>query len=164
MDAPKSMKILPISPDDKTWIEEFYVRRWGSDRVVTRGRLHAVAELPGFIAWDGENRTGLLTYRDAGDEMEIVTLDSLEPGQGVGTSLITEIVKFAQNEKFRRVWLVTTNDNTPGLRFYQKNGFNLVKVHKDAVHASRELKPEIPLVGMDGIPIRDELELEYPLS
>ena len=28
---------------------------------------------------------------------------------------------------------------------------------------SRKLKPDIPLVGMDGIPLRDELELEIML-
>jgi len=27
----------------------------------------------------------------------------------------------------------------------------------------RLIKPEIPLVGMDGIPLRDEIELELPL-
>ncbi|HOK32650.1 MAG TPA: GNAT family N-acetyltransferase, partial [Limnochordia bacterium] len=28
-----------------------------------------------------------------------------------------------------------------------------------AVERSREIKPEIPLLGVDGIPIRDEIEL-----
>jgi len=163
MGESNGVNIQTISQGDRAWINEFYVRRWGSDRVVTRGRLHAVAELPGFIAWDGENRTGLLTYHDVGDEREIITLDSLEPGHGVGTALLTEIVKFARYD-FRRLWLITTNDNTPALRFYQKNGFTLVKVHKDAIQVSRQLKPEIPMIGLDGIPIRDEIELEYLLS
>ncbi len=50
------------------------------------------------------------------------------------------------------------------LRFYQKRGFVLVAVHRDAVAAARALKPEIPLIGEDGIPIRDELELELALE
>jgi len=37
-------------------------------------------------------------------------------------------------------------------------------VHRDAVAAARALKPEIPLIGDDGIPIRDEIELELTLE
>jgi hypothetical protein len=35
-----------------------------------------------------------------------------------------------------------------------------VTVHLDAVRISRQLKPEIPVKGIDGIPITDEIELE----
>jgi hypothetical protein len=39
----------------------------------------------------------------------------------------------------------------------------LVAVHRDAVTRARsELKPEIPITGVHGIPIRDEIELELP--
>ena len=50
------------------------------------------------------------------------------------------------------------------LRFAQKRGFALVAVHRNAIEESRRLKPEIPLLGDDGIPIRDELELELTLA
>jgi hypothetical protein len=59
--------------------------------------------------------------------------------------------------------LITTNDNTAALRFWQKRGFKLLRVHRNAVEKSRKLKPEIPLTGNDGIPIRDEIELEMML-
>jgi hypothetical protein len=39
-------------------------------------------------------------------------------------------------------------------------GFTLAAVHKGALNESRKLKPEIPLFGIDGIPITDEIELE----
>jgi hypothetical protein len=58
------------------------------------------------------------------------------------------------------LWLVTTNDNTHALRFYHRLGFRLAALHPGAVEAARRLKPEIPLLGLDEIPIRDELELE----
>ncbi len=60
--------------------------------------------------------------------------------------------------------MITTNDNTPAIRFYQKRGFSLVAVHRNAIAESRKLKPEIPLAGVDGIPIRDEIELELLLK
>jgi hypothetical protein len=49
------------------------------------------------------------------------------------------------------------------LRFYQKRGFVLVAVHRNALEQSRKLKPEIPLIGDDEIPLRDEIELEMML-
>ena len=43
-------------------------------------------------------------------------------------------------------------------------GFRTVAVHSDAVSESRKLKPEIPEIGIDGIPIRDEIEMELRLD
>lgn len=58
-------------------------------------------------------------------------------------------------------WVITTNDNVDALRFYERCGFCLVTVHRGAVDRSRtNLKPEIPVLGAYGIPLRDELELE----
>lgn len=62
-----------------------------------------------------------------------------------------------------RLTLITTNDNTHALRFYQRYGFDLVALHRHGVDAARRLKPGIPAEA-DGIPIRHELELELPLS
>jgi hypothetical protein len=59
------------------------------------------------------------------------------------------------------VWLITTNDNTKALRFYQRLGFDLVRLDRDAVtEARRRLKPTIA-THADGIPIRHELEMEW---
>jgi hypothetical protein len=63
----------------------------------------------------------------------------------------------------RRLWLVTSNDTMRALRFYQRRGFALAALHRDALTAARRLKPEIPLV-IDGIPLRDEIELEVFLQ
>ena len=35
-----------------------------------------------------------------------------------------------------------------------------VKLYRNAVDESRKIKPQIPLTGADGIPIRHEIELE----
>ena len=164
MNNSTTISVQPINFADRNWIEEIYIQRWGSGRVVTRRTLYNIADLPGFIAWTGDTRIGLLTYRLSDDAVEIVTLDSLEPGRGIGPALISEIIQYTRVAKYQRLWLITTNDNTPALRFYQMIGFRLVKIHPDAIRQSRELKPEIPLTGLDGIPIRDEIEMEYPLS
>ena len=65
----------------------------------------------------------------------------------------------------RRLWLITTNDNVDALRFYQRRGFRLARVHAGAVDRSRAtLKPAIPEIGAHEIPLRDELELEMRIG
>lgn len=41
------------------------------------------------------------------------------------------------------------------IELFISNGFKYYAVKK-----ARQLKPEIPLIGLNGIPIRDEIELE----
>ncbi len=78
--------------------------------------------------------------------------------------MLAAVVSQARRLGCRRIWLVTTNDNVRALRFYQRHGWDLVAVHRDAVTVARRIKPSIPLVGEDGIPIRHELELELVLT
>jgi hypothetical protein len=63
-----------------------------------------------------------------------------------------------------RIWLVTTNDNLRALRFYQRRGLRIVGVDPGAVDRAREMKPSIPTVAENGIPIRDEIRLELPIE
>jgi ribosomal protein S18 acetylase RimI-like enzyme len=69
----------------------------------------------------------------------------------------------ARAQGAQRLWLITTNDNTHALGFYQRRGFILVGVHIDAIAESRRLKQEIPEFGSDGVPIRDEMEMQLVL-
>lgn len=132
--------------------------------MVSRGVVHAIDALPGFVASEQGNPVGLGTYRIQGQACEITSLDSTSERRGVGTALIEAIKKVAQQAGCQRLWLITTNDNTHALRFYQKRGFELVALHRNAMEDARKLKPQIPLIGNDGIPLRDEIELEIKLE
>lgn len=136
---------------------------WGAETVVVHGHVYKPAELPGFAAATGSEWLGLATYHVDGEQCELVTLDTMRRGAGAGTALIEAVKRAALQAGCRRLYVITTNDNTDALRFYQKRGFVLVAVHRDAVTRSRQLKPEIPLIGNDGIPIRDEIELEMKI-
>lgn len=50
------------------------------------------------------------------------------------------------------------------IRFYQKRGFDMIKIHHNAVDVARKLKPSIPILGDFGIPIKHEIEFEMDLS
>jgi ribosomal protein S18 acetylase RimI-like enzyme len=130
---------------------------------VSRGVLSRPEALTGFVAERDREAVGLATYRIDGDECEIVTIDALVEGEGIGTALLDAVADAARAARCRRVWLITTNDNLRALRFYQRRGYVLVALHREAIAESRRLKPSIPETGEHGIPIRDELELELGL-
>ena len=155
--------IQPIDDRRREWTNRLLVRRWGSTNVVSRGVLHQADRLPGFIALLEGSLVGLVTYHVSGEECEIVTLDSTLEGIGIGSALIQSVRQAAIEAGCRRLWLITTNDNLPALHFYQMRDFHLVAVYPNALERSRQLKPEIPMLGLDGIPLRDEIELEIML-
>jgi ribosomal protein S18 acetylase RimI-like enzyme len=154
--------VRPLADGDRDWAGGKLRELWG-ELVVSRGRVHDPAELPGFVAEDDGAPAGLLTYRVDGSECEIVTIDAFPQGSGAGTALVEAVAAVAREAGCRRLWLITTNDNLRALRFYQRRGFRLVALHPGALDRSRELKPSIPEIGLDGIPLRDELELELRL-
>ena len=156
--------VRPVHPEDRDWILQFMAERWGAHIVVVHDAIYRPSDLPGFVAVQEEKRVGLITYRVEGKGCEIVTLDSIRPSIGVGSALIEAVRKAAREAGCERLWLITTNDNLNALRFYQKRGFVLVAVHRNALERVRKLKPGIPLIGAEGIPLRDEIELEMILD
>jgi ribosomal protein S18 acetylase RimI-like enzyme len=67
------------------------------------------------------------------------TLDSDRSGLGIGTKLLTAVIRVASDQHCRRVYLITTNDNTPALRFYQRFGMTLSGLHINAIEVSRKV-------------------------
>lgn len=149
-----------ISIEDRQRISRFLEAHWGASIVVSRGRVHTANDLDGFIFEHDSEIVGLITFRVDGNELEVVTLDALQKHNGLGTKLLEAVEEEAHRRGYRRVWLNTTNDNLDALRFYQRRGFRLVTIHRDALTVSRKLKPSIPLIGDFNIPLRDEIEFE----
>ena len=151
----------PLTPTDRPAAHALLESRWGSAEVARLGVLVDASEAQGFCTEGSAGLTGLVTYAVVAEDCEVLTLDSLAPGQGLGSALLESVIAQARLQGCRRVWLVTTNDNLHALGFYQRRGFQLIAVHPGAVDRSRaELKPSIPRIADNGLPIRDELVLE----
>jgi ribosomal protein S18 acetylase RimI-like enzyme len=158
--------LRPIEPRDKPVVEQLLVQYWGSVMAyaVAHGGLLDASRLPGWIAEQGSEVVGLLTYRHTGSTLDIVTINAYRPGGGIGTSLIERLAGQAPALGAKRIRVATTNDNTDALRFYQRRGFRLTGMRPDAMtKARRRHKPQIPEIGQHGIPIRDEIDLELPV-
>jgi ribosomal protein S18 acetylase RimI-like enzyme len=149
--------------DDSERLKALWTDHFGAPVVVARGRKHDPSKLAGFVAEDGGTLLGAVTFLREEDEIEVVTLDSAAENRGVGSALLAAVEALAKAQGVWRLCLVTTNDNIRAIRFYQKRGWNLCGFYRDAVEGARKLKPEIPLTGDDGIPIRHEIEFELRL-
>ena len=131
-----------------------------------RGELVDATARPALVATapDG-GLAGVLTYDVVGAECEILTLHAAVQWAGAGTALVDAVRGIAARAGCRTLWVLTTNDNVDGLRFYQRRGFRLSALRPGAVDvARRALKPQIPPIGFHGIPLRDEIELVMPLE
>jgi len=159
-----AVDVRPARDDERGWLREIVKQRWGDELIVGRGRAHRVDELPALVALDRGERVGLLTYCMDGGTVEIVTLDSLREGVGVGRALIEGVAAEAQGLGGTRLLVMTTNDNLNALGFYQRVGFRLAELRPGAVHEARRIKPSIPHVGHHEVPIRDELDLIRDLT
>lgn len=172
--AMTAFTIRPLERSDREWVAHFLDKRWGTTQIVSRGKAVYGHLLPGFMAERGgaeveedvseEGRNaeniGLITVHIGEKECEITTLDSLDESMGVGSALVEAVENWAQEAGIKRLWLITTNDNLEALKFWQKRGYELVSVHRNAIADARRIKPQIPITGLNGITIRDEIELE----
>ena len=157
------MNLRRLTPTDLPRLRQFWIEHWGSEEMVSRGRIYRPEQLQGFVAEDGDEWIGLLTFFIEAEECEVTSIDSLRERQGIGSALIDEAIAEARLRKCKRLFLITTNDNLNALGFYQKRGFEIVTIYRGAVNESRKIKPSIPLIGYNNIPLRDEIELEMSL-
>jgi ribosomal protein S18 acetylase RimI-like enzyme len=159
-----SFETRALAETDCEWVRQLLQAHWGDPVVVSRGRLHHADRLPGFIALRNGVPMGLLTFHIDGDQLEVVTLNSLEECQGIGTALLQAAQRTARAAHCRRLWLITTNDNVRAREFYTRRGLAVAAIHQGAIDASRKLKPQIPQHGIEGVPVRDEIEFALPIE
>ncbi len=131
--------------------------------MVVRKTKYEPAEMDGFIAFLNGEKGGLVILRYDEILCEIMSLTVSGTHPQICTQLVSSAVEDAKKHNCERMIVVTTNDNTNALRFYQNSGFRLHELRVGIVKESRKIKPQIPLIGNYHIPIRDEIELEMIL-
>ena len=158
------MELYRIDQKNRKSVDDFIMKHWFTLDMVVHGEKINLGNTDGFYASEDNRIVGLITYRIANNEMEIMSLDSLNEKKGIGTSLLDKAIQTAKDVGCLRIMLITTNDNLSALQFYQKRGFDIIRLHHNAVEESRKIKPQIPLTGSNGIPIKHEIELEMKIG
>ncbi|MFL0364880.1 GNAT family N-acetyltransferase [Pseudobacillus sp. 179-B 2D1 NHS] len=154
------MRILSASQLQENKVNDFFIEHWGSPEMVISSGIFDCTKLKGFaVVNEKEVIVGYITYVIGSNECEIISLDSIEEGKGIGSALLQKVEQTAKEEGCNMIKLITTNDNLHALKFYQKRGYYLTELYRGAVVEARKLKPEIPDLGNDGIPVHDEILL-----
>ena len=133
---------------------------WGAPYLAVNGKLWDSRTMPGYAAVCEDEVLGYLLYEFHGGVCEIMVLESVAQNIGIASALIEQVKQAAKSCGVSKVVVQTSNDNTHAFRFYQRRGFIIREVRLGALDIARQLKPSIPLLGEDGIPLRDEIEFE----
>lgn len=148
--------VRPARPQDRAWIVERVVERFGAETISRRGQRHVLSELPGWIVWEGGARAGLLTWRlDGEDGAEIVLIDCEAGQEDLGAVLLADAERRLRALGCRWCWSVVTNDDLHMLKLLQHHGFLLEALFVGAHGDGR--------IGLNGLPIRDEIVLKKEL-
>jgi hypothetical protein len=98
-----SVRVRPLEAADAAWLTGFMTERWGVPIAAGGGRVHRLDALPGFAAFDGEHVAGVVTYLIEGDRCEVVSLDAVTEGAGVGSALLEAACTAARAAGCKRV-------------------------------------------------------------
>ncbi len=159
-----TIEIQKIQSEDQKQIQKFITNFWGGDPLIAHGEEFHVNALEGLKATQENEIKGFLHYQIRGEICEIMTLASLQAGQGIGSALIDAVDSIGRKNKCKKLSVITTNDNLHALGFYQRRGFHLAALYPGQVNISRKIKPSIPEIGDNNIPLRDEIQLEKCLQ
>jgi len=153
-------EILPVDPVLREKLQPILDETWSSPLLAINGKLWDSRTMPGYVAVNGDEILGYLLYEFHDGVCEIMVLESVAQNIGLASAFIGQMKQTAKSGGVNKVIVQTSNDNTHAFRFYQRRGFTIREVRIGAMDAARKLKPSIPLIGEEGIPLRDEIEFE----
>ena len=148
---------------DRMALTELLRLRWSDGTVSVRGKLIGVLDVEAVGAYADGRLQGVATWLVEEGTLYLATMNNVTDRRGVSTALLDAMIALGREKGFPVLRALISNDNTQALRFYQRRGFRIVAVHIGVVDMMRRIKPAIPERGVDGIPMRDEIELEMVL-
>ena len=130
--------------------------------IVTALRTYSnPAEVEALVYRDEEGRVGgHVSFAFERDVGEIVTLEALIPGQHTGGRLIDAAEQALRDRGASRIVVTTTNDNLRAQAFYQRRGYRLIRIEIGGMDRVRALKPDVPHIGHEGLPLLDMWQFE----
>lgn len=161
-EAPDELQLRVVT--DKTELCRIMLASWGSHSMMIDLHVYDVAEIDALGLFDGSGKTAALaSWTLRGDSAYLCALHSLKPGEGVAIQMLDAVIFAARKAGARKLKAMLTNDNMPGMTFYQRRGFRLSGLYLEAIDHYRSVEPDIIKTGYKDIPIHDAIELEIAL-
>ena len=161
-EAPEELELRIVT--DKTELCRIMLASWGSHSMMIDLHVYDVAEIDALGLFDGSGKTAALaSWTVRGDSAYLCALHSLKPGEGVAIQMLDAVMFAARKAGAKKLKAMLTNDNMPGMTFYQRRGFRLSGLYIEAIDHYRSVVPDIIKTGYKDIPIHDAIELEIAL-
>ena len=145
------------------------VEPFGGDRAQLRALFEEAEDSP--EALDTYIGSGVVLVARAGDDIlghlqladgEILNMAVVSDhrGRGIGRALVEHAIELARGEGRESITVATATADIGNLRFYQRCGFRLRSVERDAFTIERGYRADLE---SDGIPVRDRVWLDLEL-
>jgi len=127
------------------------------DASLDRGRV--------LVATDDDQIVAYLQLVESDRESEVelrsMAVAEQRQRQGIGRALITRAIAESRAEGGRTLLVATGSADIGNLRFYQRLGFRMLRIERDAFTAADGYPEGLTI---DGIPLRDRVWLTLPLQ
>ena len=129
MTAVRDVQIVPLTPLHAEVAAEIhracFIDAWTSDAICG---LVGVPGTEGFLAVAGDDPSGMILFRVAADEGEILTLAVLASARRskIGSLLLQSALRVARGRGARSVYLEVAEDNKAAIALYDEAGFRTV--------------------------------------
>ncbi|HET9255532.1 MAG TPA: GNAT family N-acetyltransferase [Pseudonocardiaceae bacterium] len=118
-----------------------------------------------LVARVGQDIVGHLQLVDTGEpgqaEIKNMAVREDHQGQGIGRQLVRAALALLAAERVSTVRVATAAAGIGNLRFYQRQGFRMRSIERDAFTVAAGYPPDIHI---EGIPLRDRVWLDLPLD
>jgi L-amino acid N-acyltransferase len=96
-----------------------------------RSQLIVSTDESGVIGW-----ARLFPWKQRGFDVveDLVYVDPVHQGRGIGRALLTELIKEARGLGYRTIVATIATDNNAGLALHSRHGFEVVGTIKNAAH------------------------------
>lgn len=159
--AQTAFEIRPMT--DRKALDEMLRLRWSDGSIFVQGKVLYPKDVEAIGAYHKNRLQGVATWRIEHAVPYLISMNNITDRRGVGVALLEAMIALAREKGAPVLRALISNDNWPAFRFYQKRGFRITAIHMGVVEMIRLMKPSVPERGVDGIPMRDEIELELVL-
>ena len=162
LEARRDITLVTRAKEHDAFVFEELTKHWFGTQIWSRGIRYDAHHIPAIIAIHQGQPVGLITYDflPGNTQCEVVTLSTRLESRGIAARLLERVEDIADAAGAWRVFLTTTNDNLRAIGVYQRCGWTFAALHKGIVDTARARVPQIPRIGLNGLPVHDELEFE----
>ncbi|QNE16934.1 GNAT family N-acetyltransferase [Kribbella qitaiheensis] len=111
---------------------------------------------------DGElvGQLQLIASGEQAFELNSMAIVESRRGTGIGRALVAAAIRYCEQRAAVRLLVATAAADTGNLRFYQRQGFRMLRIERDAFTPDTGYAETIII---DGVPLRDRVWLDQPL-